>query len=91
VCIYTACASSFSLKYIDLDKKNYFNIQAFFYKVILSVGRQYEENNPGIRVISCNCVRVAVYCVIALLLVGNCPEDGILCNALMHGTFKKSL
>jgi len=56
------------------------------YSDILSVDRQYAENNPGIRVISCNCVRVAVYCVIALLLVGNCPEDMILFNAVMHGT-----
>ena len=36
--------------------------------------------------ISCNCVKVAVYCVIALLLVGNFPEDRILSKALMHDT-----
>jgi len=49
-----------SLKYIDLDKKHYFNLQAFIYKDILSLDRQYAENNPGIKMISCNCVRVAV-------------------------------
>jgi len=37
-------------------------------------------------VIICNCVTVAVYCVIALLLIGNCHEDRILFNAIMHGT-----
>jgi len=42
-------------------------------------------------VISCNCVRVAVYCVIALLLVANCPEDRILLNAVMHVTVNTSL
>jgi len=91
VCIYTICAFSFSLKYIDLDKKHYFNIKAFVYKDILSLDRQYAENNLVIRVLSCNCVRVAVFCVIALLLIGNCPEDGILSNALMHGTVNTGL
>jgi hypothetical protein len=52
------CAFSYSLKYIDLDKKHYFNTQAFVYKDILSLDRQYAKNNPGIRVVSCNCVRV---------------------------------
>jgi len=60
VCIYIVRAFSFSLKYIDLDKKYYLNIQGFVYKDILSVDRQYAQNNPGIRVLSCNCVRVAV-------------------------------
>ena len=41
--------------------------------------------------ISCDCVTVAVYCVIALLLIGNCPEDRILFNALMHGTVNTGL
>jgi len=36
-------------------------------------------------------VRVAVYCVIALLLTGNCPEDRMLFNALMHGTVNTGL
>ena len=76
--IYIIGAFSFLLKYIDLDKKHYFDIQAFVYKDILSLDRQYAENNPVIIVLSCNCVRVAVYCVIALLLIGNCPEDRIL-------------
>ena len=53
VCIYIVCASLFSLNYIDLGKKNYFNIQAFVYKDILSLDRQYAENNLGIRVIGC--------------------------------------
>jgi ABC-type Mn2+/Zn2+ transport system permease subunit len=75
MCIYIISAFSFSLKYIDLDKKHYFDIQAFVYKDILSLDRQYA---PAIIVLSCNCVRVAVYCVIALLLIGNCPEDRIL-------------
>jgi hypothetical protein len=57
--IYIVCVFSFSLKYIDLDKKHYFNIQAFVYNDILSLHRQNAENNPGIRVESCNCVRVA--------------------------------
>ena len=91
VCKYVVCAFSISLKYIDLDKKHYFNFQGFVYNDILSVERQYAENNPGIRVISCNCVRVAVYCVIALLLLGNCPEDRILFNAVMHGSVKTGL
>jgi hypothetical protein len=79
------------LKYIDFDKKHYFNLQAFVYKYILSLDRQYAENNPGITVKSWNCVRVAVYCVVALLLIGNCPEDRILSKALMHGTFNRGL
>ena len=91
VCIYTVRAFSFSLKYIDFDKKHYFNLQAFVYKYILSLDRQYAENNPGITVKSCNCVRVAVYCVVALLLIGNFPEDRILSKALMHGTFNRGL
>jgi len=74
-----------------LDKKHYFDIKAFVYKHILSLDRQYAENNPGIGVISCNCVTVAVYCVIALLLMANCPEDRILLNALMHVTDNTSL
>ena len=91
MCIYIVRAFSISLKYLDLDKKHYFNLQGFVYNDILSVERQYAENNPGIRVISCNCVRVAVYCVIALLLLGNCPEDRILFNAVMHGSVKTGL
>ena len=51
VCIYTVCAFLFSLNYIDLDKKHYFNLHAFVYKDILSLDRQYTENKPGIRVI----------------------------------------
>ena len=86
VCIYIVRAFSISLKYIDLEKRHYFNIKAFVYKDILSVDRQYAENNPVIRVISFNCFRVTVYCEIALLLIGNCPEDRILSNALMHVT-----
>jgi len=69
-----------------LDKKHYFKLQGFVYNDILSVDGQYAENNPWIRVISFKCVRVAVYCKIALLLFGNCPEDRILFNAVMHGT-----
>ena len=92
VCIYILRAFLISLKYIDLDKKLCFNLQRFVYNDILSVDRQYTENNPGIRVISCNCVvRVAVCCVIALLLIGNCPEDRVLFNALMHGTVNTGL
>ena len=86
VCIYNVCVFWFSLNCIDLDKKYYFNIQAYVYKDILSLDRQYAENNPVIRVLSCKYVRVTIYCVIALLLIGNCPEDRILFNALMHGT-----
>jgi hypothetical protein len=91
VCKYIVCAFSFSLKYIDLDKKHYFNFQGFVYNDILCVKRQYAENNPGIRVISCNCVIAAVYCVVALLLFGNCPEDRILFNAEMHVTVNTGL
>jgi len=91
VCVYIVCAFLFSLKYINLDKKHYFNIRAFVYKVILSLDRQYAENNQGIRVPSCNCIAVAVYCVIGLLLIGNCPEDRILFYALMHGTVNTGL
>jgi len=50
-----------------------------------------QKNNVGIRVLSCNCVTVAVYCVNALLLIGNCHEDSILFNALMHGTVNTGL
>jgi hypothetical protein len=74
-----------------LNKKYYFNIKAFFYKNILGLDGQYAKNNSVIRVISCNSVGVAIYCVIALLLNGNCPEDGILSNALMHGTVNTGL
>ena len=88
VCVYIVRAFLFSLKYINLYKKHYFNIRAFVYKDILSLDRQYAETNPEIRVPSCNCITVAVYCVIGLLLIGNCPEDRILFNALMHGTVK---
>jgi len=91
VCVYVICAFTFSLKFIDLDKKHYLNIHAFVYKDILILDRQYAENNPGIIVLSCNCVTVAVYCVIALLLIGNCTEDRILFNALMHGTVNTGL
>jgi hypothetical protein len=81
VCIYIRCAFLFSLKYIDLDVKHYFTVQAFVYKDILSLDRQYAEIYLGIIVLNCNCVTVAVYCVIALLLIGNCTEDRILFNA----------
>jgi len=37
-----------------LDKKHYFNLQAFVYKDILSLDRQYAENNLVISVQSCN-------------------------------------
>ena len=57
--IYIVCAFWFSLKYIDLDNKHYFKVQPFVYRDILSLDRQYAENNLGIRVISCNCVTVA--------------------------------
>jgi len=49
-----------SLKYNALDKKHYFKVQPFVYRDILSLARQFAENNLGIRVISCNCVTVAV-------------------------------
>ena len=71
--------------------KHYINIQAFFYKDIFSLDRQYAEIYLGIIVLNCNCVTVAVYCVIALLLIGNCRENSILFNALMHGTINTSL
>jgi len=58
--IYIVCAFWFSLKYIDLDKKHYFKVHPFVCRDILRLDRQYAENNPGIRVISCNCVTVAV-------------------------------
>jgi hypothetical protein len=48
--IYIVCALSFSLKYINLYKKHYFNKQEFVYKVILSLDRQYADNNQGTRV-----------------------------------------
>ena len=41
VCVYVICAFSFSLKYIDLDKKHYLNIDAFVFKNILILDRQY--------------------------------------------------
>ena len=41
--------------------------------------------------INFNSVRVAVSCVNALLLIGNCPEDRNLFNALMHVTVNKGL
>jgi len=91
MCMYIIRAFLFSLKCIDLYKKHYFNIQAFVYKDIWSLDGQYAESDPGIRVLYCNCVRVAVYCVIALLLTGNCPEDRMLFNALMHGTVNTGL
>jgi hypothetical protein len=43
VCIYVMCVFSFSLKYIDLDKKHYFTIQVYVYKDILSLDRQFAE------------------------------------------------
>ena len=49
VCIYIVRAFSVSLKCIDSDKKHYFNLQGFVYNDILSVDRQYAENNPGIK------------------------------------------
>jgi hypothetical protein len=91
VCVYIECAFLFSLKYINLDKKHYINIGAFVYKDVFSLDGHYTENNPGIRMLSCNCVTVAVYCVIALLLIGNCPEDRILFNALMHDSVNTGL
>jgi len=51
VCVYIVHAFSISIKYIHLDKKHYCNIKAFVYKDILSVDRQYAENNLRIRVI----------------------------------------
>jgi len=74
-----------------MDKKYYFSLRAFACKDILNLDRQYEENNPGIRVLRCNCVTVEGYRVIALLVIGNCREDRILFNALMHGTVNTSL
>ena len=41
VCVYVICAFSFSLKYIDSNKKHYSNIHAFVYKDILILHRQY--------------------------------------------------
>jgi len=58
--VYNIHALPYSLKYIDLDNKHYFKVHPFVYRDILSLARQYAENNPGIRVISCNCVTVAV-------------------------------
>ena len=89
--IYCTCFLISIKKNIDLNKKYYFNIKAFVYKDILSLDGQYAENNPAISVISCNCVGVAVYCVIALLLFGNCPEDRILFSALVHVTVNRGL
>ena len=40
---------------------------------------------------SCNCVTVAVYCVIALFLTANYRADKILFNALMHDTVNTGL
>ena len=53
-------ALPYSLQYIALDKKHYFKVRPFVYRVILRLDRHYTENNPGIRVISCNSVTVAV-------------------------------
>jgi len=53
-------ALPYSLKYIALDKKHYFKVQPFVYRDILSLARQYAENNPEVSLISCNCVTVAV-------------------------------
>jgi hypothetical protein len=58
--VYIIHALPYLLKYISLDKKHYFNVQPFVCWDILSLDRQYAENNLGIRVISCNCVTVAV-------------------------------
>ena len=91
VCVYIIRSFLFSLKYINMDKKHYFSLRVFACKDILNLDRQYEQNNPGNRVLRFNCVTVEVYCVIALLLIGNCREDRILCNALMHGTVNTSL
>ena len=43
VCVYVIRAFLFSLKYIDLNMKNNINIQAFVYRNILSLDRQYAE------------------------------------------------
>jgi len=58
--VYIIHALPYSLKYIALDKKHYFKVQPFAYREILSLARQYAENNPEVRVISCNSVTVAV-------------------------------
>jgi len=58
--VYIIHALPYSLKYIALDKKHYFKVQPFVYRDILSLARQYAENNPEVRVISCNCVTVAL-------------------------------
>jgi len=58
--VYIIHALPYLLKYIALDNKHYFKVQPFVYTDILSLARQYAENNPGIRVISCNSVIVAV-------------------------------
>jgi len=58
--VYDIHALPYSLKYIDLDNKHYFKVHPFVYRDILSLARQYAENSPGIRVISCNCVTVTV-------------------------------
>jgi hypothetical protein len=49
VCIYILRAFLISLKYIDLDKKYYFNLHEFIYEDTLSLERQYAENNSGKR------------------------------------------
>jgi len=58
--VYIIHALPCSLKYIALDKKHYFKVQPFVYRNILSLAREYAENNAGIRVISCYFVTVAV-------------------------------
>ena len=49
MCVYTVCAFPYSLKYIDLEKKYYFNLHEFIYEDTLSLERQYAENNSGKR------------------------------------------
>jgi hypothetical protein len=41
-------AVSFSLKYIDLDKKHYLRLHTFVYRDVLSLDRQYAENDEGL-------------------------------------------
>ena len=74
------------------------NMGVALLKMALGKSLIYKRNSRGpntdpwgIRVLSCNCVTIAVYCVIDLLLIGNCHEDRIVFNALMQGTVNTGL
>jgi hypothetical protein len=66
-----------------LDKNHFFKLQAYVYTDVLILERQDAKHNLG--------VIVAFPCIIALLLIGNCPEDRILFNELMHVTVNTGL